>query len=129
MTSAKIFDTAIDELALLRFFPPDPGARAALIGLLARMVGNCPLYGTNPAQRLHWLTQAMLTHYNEWPGPETLRAVYCTRFKPADGIERDLTSGSLAEEIERRAIEGHADMKILPEPARKLLRETTGGLQ
>ena len=25
--------------------------------------------------------------YNEWPGPQEVRAVFCSRFKPADSIE------------------------------------------
>lgn len=36
-----------------------------------------------------WLGKRMLKLFTEWPGPRELRAVFCARFKPADGIEAD----------------------------------------
>jgi hypothetical protein len=66
-------------LAALRFFPSEPGARAEIAGLLMRIV-------VKPEQ-LEWLVRTMIDQVGEWKGTRELRAVFCTRFKPADGIE------------------------------------------
>jgi hypothetical protein len=64
-------------LMLLKFFPTDAQARASVILLIAEMATN--------EDQVKWLVQRMLDLYDEWPGPRTLRAVFCHRYKPADG--------------------------------------------
>ncbi len=70
---------AIASLTLLRFFPAEDIARASIMELLSRMIGT--------VEQLDWLVVTMIDRVGEWPGPKELRGVFCTRFKPADGIE------------------------------------------
>jgi hypothetical protein len=67
------------ELTLLRFFPSDENARAALVLLIGRMCSN--------EDQVRWLVQRTMALCNEWPGPLALRQILCSKFKPADGIE------------------------------------------
>lgn len=76
------FDAVTESLArlsVLKFFPTDIAARLALV----RLVGD---FATSEAQ-VEWLVNRMLSLYNEWPGPKELRALFCSRYKPKDGIE------------------------------------------
>lgn len=116
-TIKQVATAALDELSLLKFFPNDPGSRAALLKLLCRMVAG-------PAE-LRWLIQTVLAYHDEWPGPRQLRAIYCTRYRPEDGIEGNLTGGKLASDIEERAIEAHEQEKALPmaPESRKLIAD------
>jgi len=63
----------------MRFFPSDPDARLGLAKQLARMVGS--------EEQLRWLVETLPTLYSEWPGLRELRALYCMKFRPMDGIE------------------------------------------
>jgi hypothetical protein len=65
-------------LTLLKFFPSDPVARLELAKLVGRMAST--------EQQVEWLVQRTLDLHSEWPGPHELRAIMCSRFKPADGI-------------------------------------------
>ena len=69
----------LSELTLLKFFPPEPAARVALAKLVAQMA-------TTHAQ-VEWLVARTVLLCNEWPGPRTLRQIFCSKFKPRDGIE------------------------------------------
>ena len=40
-------------------------------------------------ERLRWLVDAAVMNLPQWGGVPALRGLYCTRFKPADGIEAD----------------------------------------
>lgn len=70
---------ALAKLAMLKYFPPDPQARTALVGMVCEMATT--------DDQVEWLVRRMLVLYNEWPGPKELRALFCSRHKPADGIE------------------------------------------
>lgn len=93
----KLFRDALDELSLLKFFPSEPGARAVLLRMLCQMVAG-------PAE-LRWLVDTTLKYHNEWPGPLELRGIYCTHYKPKDGVEADVTSGRMLGELEERSLE------------------------
>jgi hypothetical protein len=67
------------KLALMAFFPGDPDTRAALVWALLQFVDT--------EEHLEWLVERALKLYTRWPGVGELRAVYCSRFKPADGQE------------------------------------------
>lgn len=69
----------IAKLTLMKFFPVDPQARTALVQLI------CGMAQTN--EQVEWLVRRALTLFNEWPGPRELRALYCSKFRPADGAE------------------------------------------
>jgi hypothetical protein len=68
---------AVSQLAVLRCFPSDAIARAMLAEMILRTVSN--------TERLEWLVRVAVANCDEYPGPKQIRALYCTRFKPADG--------------------------------------------
>lgn len=99
---------------MLRYFPSDAGARAGIMGVLARMVET--------VEGLQWLVRTMVDEVGEWQGPKELRGVYCTRFRPADGIEAWCAQGKFsAEAIEGRAALESAGYRSLPPPNLRLL--------
>ncbi len=108
----------VAELSLLKFFPGDEMARAALMRALTEMANS-------PAD-LRELSRRVVAHYREWPGPAEIRGVFCTFAKPRDGIEAGATSaGTLAAAIEQRALEAHSNVKhlVAPTPVVKQLTE------
>lgn len=68
----------VDELALMRFFPSDESARVALVRMVCEMVRT--------DEEARWLVSRALQLYSEWPGVHELRACFCNRFNPRDGI-------------------------------------------
>lgn len=74
-------------------------ARVALMRLLHDMVSHDP---KEARVQLDWLARTIRDHYDEFPGTRTLRAIFCTRFRPADGVEVDLTAGPIALAIEAK---------------------------
>jgi len=70
---------AVARLAVLTHFPSEAIARAELARMLLRMVST--------GEQLEWLVRAFVDHVGAWHGPREVRAVFCTRFKPADGVE------------------------------------------
>lgn len=66
-------------LCLLPFFPAEDGARLALAEMIAEMAES--------EDQVKWLVKRMTGGlYAEWPGPGEVRAVFCARFKPRDGL-------------------------------------------
>lgn len=72
------------ELTLLRFFPSDESARAALVLLIGRMCST--------EDQVRWLVQRTLDLCNEWPGPLVLRQILNSKFKCADGVSVSCSS-------------------------------------
>lgn len=66
-------------LSVLKFFPSDQTARAEIV-LMA-----CQMAHTN--EDIAWLAKRCLELWNDWEGPREMRAVFCSKFRPADGIE------------------------------------------
>lgn len=97
----------VAELSLLKFFPADEIARAAMMRMLVSMAEH-------PAE-LRELSRRVMAHYNEWPGPREIRAVFCTFKSPRDGDDNAYVTGAgtLATAIEQRAIEAHLERKHL----------------
>jgi hypothetical protein len=71
--------SAVSKLALMAFFPGDPDTRSALIWALMQLVET--------EEQLDWLIERALKLYTRWPGVGEIRALYCSRFKPKDGVE------------------------------------------
>jgi len=42
-------------------------------------------------EHLRWLVDTAVMYLPRWEGVPALRGLYCTRYKPADGIEADCT--------------------------------------
>lgn len=65
-------------LKLMKYFPSDEDAWIELAKDLADMAEN--------EEQVQWLVKRVRNLYAEWPGVHELRAVFCSRFKPKDGI-------------------------------------------
>lgn len=69
---------AVEELAAIPYFPADAGARTAIMRQLSRFVDR--------PDRLRWLVDTALARMDSWLGVAQLRALYATKYRPADGI-------------------------------------------
>ena len=78
MLSAKVASLAIESMSLLEFFPQERAwpAIACLIHDLC-----------STDEQVRWLAKRVVTLYNEWPGPVEVRAVFCSKYTPRDGID------------------------------------------
>ena len=70
---------AVAKMALMAFFPSDPDIRAALITVFMEMVET--------DEQMEWLGNRALRMFARWPGVAEIRALYCSRYKPKDGLE------------------------------------------
>lgn len=71
----------LDELAPLKYFPAAGAARISIARLIGSMAGDM-----GQVERLiRRMTDGSV--FNEWPGPGEVRALYCSMYKPKDGIE------------------------------------------
>jgi hypothetical protein len=70
---------SLARLAVLRYFPADDTVRAEIVALACRMAA------TN--EQIDWLADRCADLWNEWQGPQEMRAVFCSKFRPADGRE------------------------------------------
>jgi hypothetical protein len=78
MISAEVVSRAIDRLSLMPFFPPQ-SSWPALVEVISEMCST--------DEQIEWLSRRMLQLHDRWPGPHELRAVLCSKYKPADGIK------------------------------------------
>ena len=103
---------AVDEMAMLKYFPADAAGRGTIMWLLRRIA-------TEPHE-VAWLARTMVDRVGEWQGPVELRGVFCTRFKPADGVEADCQTsvGFRPADGELRSLTEHA---LLTEGEKRLL--------
>ncbi len=69
----------IGGLSAMKFFPSDVEARVAIAEQFA-------LFARSESE-VQWVIRRVLALYREWPGVYELRAVYCSKWKPKDGIE------------------------------------------
>lgn len=79
MIDTKRATEDIARLAMLKYFPADQSARAEIVILACSMAAD--------NDQVAWLVQRCLQLWNEWEGPRELRAVFCSRYRPADGTE------------------------------------------
>ena len=63
---------------LMPFFPSDLNAQTFLVLSLQEMIET--------EEQLNWLVKTAVQVMTEWKGPAGLRALYCSRFTPMDGI-------------------------------------------
>ncbi|HVY93999.1 MAG TPA: hypothetical protein VHA14_14660 [Bryobacteraceae bacterium] len=95
---------AVGDLAALKYFPSDEGARVALMELLDRMVST--------PEQLRWLVRTLIDRVGEYPGPAEIRAVFCTRFRPKDSVEVwSALPGFTAADSERKYIAASDERK------------------
>lgn len=79
MIDVKKATRTLGGLALLKFFPADDFARVELVSIV------CEMASTN--EQIEWLVKRARNAWNQWEGPRELRALFCSKFKPADGVE------------------------------------------
>lgn len=103
----KIVAVAADLMAL-KFFPADEDGRLAVVLLVARMTDM-------DEARAEWLVRRTLELFDEYPGPRTLRAILCKRYKPADGIEARHYSKEYPDGIpDEKPVAGPPSLKLPP---------------
>jgi hypothetical protein len=69
----------LEELRSLPYFPDDPAVMRAILRMAGSMCRNLG--------EVRWLVDRMTSGlYPDWPGPAEMRACFCSRFKPKDGI-------------------------------------------
>lgn len=97
-------ENALDRLKLMKYFPSDPGAQAALQELLAHI---CP-----HREALEWLVFTLINQVPEWPGSHAIRGLLCTKYDAADGIDADCTiPGFRPQDYEARTYDAHQQIK------------------
>lgn len=79
MVNVKRAAESLGKLSLMKYFPSDQNAQAALVEIV------CGFAYDN--EKIDWLVRRALAIFNEWPGPRELRALYCSRWAPSDGQE------------------------------------------
>ncbi len=81
MLTQETINETVARISLMPFFPSsDPGARAIVAKEIVNMASS--------DEQVIWLGYRMQQLYpKQWPGIVELRACFCKRFKPADGVE------------------------------------------
>lgn len=74
----------IAKLTALKFFPSDPAGQNVIVEIACKLATD--------TSQIEWLVNQMLSWYNDWPGPREMRAVFCQRWKPADGPDINYSS-------------------------------------
>jgi hypothetical protein len=69
----------IAQLGMLSFFPTEQHARAGVVALVCEMASD--------SAQVDWLVRRCLQLWSKWEGPGELRAVFCSKFRPRDGVE------------------------------------------
>lgn len=87
---------AVAGMRLCRYFPSDEFQRAQIAAILIKMV--------NTKRELDWLVETQANF--DWKGPQELRGLFCSKFRPRDGIETvSSNSGFTPEDGERAYFE------------------------
>ena len=124
------FDTInrlVASMATIPFFPAEETARLALVDTLGEMAEN--------EDQVRWLVRRMRNLYSQWPGEREMRACFCSRYRPKDGLNaystvyldglpsehpqtQPLLPGRSADPQLAAAVSELAEMKRLPAPSK-----------
>ena len=100
----------LKELAMLKYFPANnPSVLVALSRLVGEMCRN--------ESEVEWLVNRMTSGlYTEWPGPKEMRACFCSKFPPKDGINAysEVYLDGIPSERERNLL-GAPNLRLLGE--------------
>ena len=107
-------------LTLIRFCPADDGARLELAKMVAKMATS--------EDQVEWLVQRAISLYAEWPGAREIRACFCSKFRPADGLSVGSTVYADGIPSERR-IEAPAVPALPPGHAASADRQLDDGIR
>jgi len=69
----------VEAMAAIPYFPRDGAAKAMVAAELVDMVETI--------EQGMWLARRYARLYEEWKGLGEMRAVYCSKFQPQDGLE------------------------------------------
>ncbi len=106
MTAKQILPEITKMNGTVQFFPADPLALANIASQAAKFIED--------HDKLLWLVSIFVDHIGEWKGIKEFRAVYCTRYRPVDGIEEYSTfRGFSPDDIEGEHIEASKRFKHL----------------
>jgi len=78
MITSHVLEECILRLAILQFFPAAHSERLQVSDLIEKIAAT--------DEQVQWLGNRMITLYSKWPGPREMRACFCSRYKPQDGI-------------------------------------------
>ena len=78
MMDFDVVSGLVASLGAMKFFPADPPVRVALVQTMGEM--------TDDVDAVRWLVKKLRTELAEWPGEHEMRKIFCTRFRPLDGI-------------------------------------------
>ncbi len=97
---------AVEFMGSIKFFPKESGAQEGIMRSLSDFVCD--------QKQLEWLTKTAVNFMPEWGGVTQLRALYCTRWKPLDGLEGGFCTvpGYTPNDNEGRAIEAPSQMAL-----------------
>lgn len=112
MLTREGLNRAAARIALLPFFPAsDPNARAVIIEELGSICES--------DAHAQWLAVRMGQVFKaKWPGLGEMRALYCKRFKPVDGVE--VGSEAFPDGFPSESELGPLQIKGLPAPLKAL---------
>lgn len=91
----------------LKFFPGDAEARIGIAESLIEMASS--------EEQVRWLVKRLPKLFTEWPAMHEVRAVFCSKFKPADGVEvysEVYLEGIPAEKEQRQYISAATPLQI-----------------
>lgn len=101
-----------EALSVIPYFPQSTTARGIVAAELQAMCISL--------DSARWLVTRMAHLYTTWPGLPDLRSVYCSKFRPMDGVEGNTTPAAFPDGVPTER-EPEPDYKRLSAPA--LLRE------
>jgi hypothetical protein len=76
--SAEAMKRFISAVSVMNFPPTGDGVPAALAEAIEQFAES--------DEQLDWLRNQMQIRYQDWPGVRELRACFCSRFEPKDGV-------------------------------------------
>jgi hypothetical protein len=115
MMDLDVISSLVASMSAMKYFPSDPAARLAIVETITDIARD--------EDEVRWLVKRMRTLYPEWPGEREMRACFCSRFPPRDGINAHSAvfhdqDGIPSEVSERNLIGGRAMLAL---PAGKLV--------
>jgi hypothetical protein len=69
----------VNKMGAMQFFPGDEAAR---VGIAEELASMC-----HTIEEVEWVARRTRSLYPQWPGVHEIRAVYCQKHRPKDGID------------------------------------------
>jgi hypothetical protein len=78
-----VLNGLVMSMSVMRFFPKAKEARLALVMTLGEMCSS--------EDQARWLVKRVRQMYSDWPGEREMRACFCARYRPKDGVNAGST--------------------------------------